>query len=228
MGHVEHRSRRKFQNSGESIQPKLAVADGLILLRVAGVQADGDRVHQAVHLLGHIPARDKVGQAVGIDADKVRALLFDLPAQPHHVIPPAGGFAVAAEHHLVIAVQVPALQVLPHFLLSGFAPLIPEVVRVQAAGAVLPQAEVTGIAALVCHIDIQVPAVLVGHRSAVLVLFHVITSFPGRSPVRYPRLNSRRVFSAVTSSTAWASIPRSSPIISATKAMREESFRLPR
>ena len=32
MGHVEHRSRRKFQNSGESIQPKLAVADGLILL----------------------------------------------------------------------------------------------------------------------------------------------------------------------------------------------------
>ena len=159
-GEAEHRVER-----GGAV---LRVADRVVFFGVRRVQADGDRVDQPAHFDGGAAARDAVRKPVRVDAQLVRPHGLDLRGKPEHVVPAAGGLAVAAEDDLAVFFEVAGADIREHGFLRRLRALVPEVVGVQAAAAVLPQAEVAGVRALVRHVDVQVSAVFIGdgHRIA--------------------------------------------------------------
>ena len=159
VGHILAHFAGEVEHARERRVAEAAAHDGGVLVGVGGVQADGDRVHDALELRRDIAAADQAALAVGVHAhgQVVAALHFGGHALEH--VEGAGRLAVAAEDHLFVAAHVLLIEC-GHDLLEGGLVVEPQVVL--AAFAVLAHAvggladaEGAGAAAAVGQVDIE-------------------------------------------------------------------------
>ncbi len=132
----------------------------MIFVRSRGVQADGDRVDQSLHIRRDPAVVDQVTLTIGVDSDRFVVVFLYETGNLDQGVKTLGRLTKPAENNLVKSRNIHMLKGFL-YLLDGRLMLKPQGIGILHVIARLAQAEGTSAGAAVGQIDVQIIVYLI-------------------------------------------------------------------